>query len=152
MHNLPVAFDWIDYLQTQPWTQFATFTTARPITLKSARRLMDKVGNRVLREGEKLFWAAERFELGREGYHTHALINTRQSPKQVEDWFSKKYGRADVTRYDPNRGAAGYVAKYMLKGCIDYDMLVGRGETELFGINGKQQKKKQQQQSLKGHR
>lgn len=81
-----------------------------------------------------MFWAAERFELGREGYHMHALIETRQSPRQIELWYQKHYGRADVQRYDPNRGAAGYVAKYMTKRVFDYDLLTGGGEVELFGI------------------
>lgn len=118
---------WLPYLRTIEWSQFATFTTSKPITLRSARRLMDKVGARVLREGEKLFWAAEPFQLGvREGsYHVHALLETRQSAKQVEDWYSRKYGRADVRRYDSKLGAVGYVAKYMMKQVHDYDLLVG---------------------------
>jgi hypothetical protein len=121
---------WLPYLKEIPWTQFATFTTSKPITLRSARRLMEKVGSRVLRPDEKLFWCAEPFQLGvREGsYHVHALLETRHSAKQVEDWYSKKYGRADVRRYDPKQGAVGYVSKYMTKSVHDYDLLVGRGE------------------------
>ena len=122
---------WLPYLKAIGWTQFATFTTSQPITLKSARRLMEKVGDRVLSKGEKLFWAAEPFQLGvREGsYHVHALLETRQSAKQVEDWYSKKYGRADVRRYNSKLGAVGYVAKYMAKQVHDYDMLVGKEKT-----------------------
>ena len=91
---------------------------------------MEKVATRVLRPDEKLFWCAEPFQLGvREGsYHVHALIETRHSAKQVEDWYSKTHGRADVRRYDPKLGAAGYVSKYMTKAIHDYDLLVGRGE------------------------
>lgn len=132
--------DWTPYLQGKRWTQFATFTTSLPISLKSARRLMDKVAVRVLRDGECMFWAAERFDLGREGFHVHALIDTRHSPKQVEDWYSKRYGRADVRRYDRKRGAAGYVAKYMTKAVFDYDMLLGRGDLELFGLKRETEK------------
>lgn len=88
---------------------------------------MDRVGARVLRTEEKLFWAAEPFQLGvREGsYHMHALIETRHSAKQVEDWWREHYGRADVRRYDSKLGAVGYVAKYMTKQVHDYDLLVG---------------------------
>jgi hypothetical protein len=91
---------------------------------------MERVADRVLRQDEKLFWCAEPFQLGvREGsYHVHALIETRQSAKQVEDWYSKKFGRADVRRYDSKRGAGWYVSKYMLKQVHDYDVLVGRKE------------------------
>lgn len=131
----PQLADWSEYLRGKDWTSFATFTTAKPISLKSARRLMDKVALRVLREGELMFWAAEQFELGREGYHCHALIETRHSAKQIEDWYSKHYGRADVRRYNPKLGAAHYCAKYMTKRIYDYDLLIGRGETELFALH-----------------
>ena len=137
MDRVQVCEDWIDFLETQKWTQFATFTTKKPITLKSARRLMAKVAVRVLRRDEKLFWAAEKFELGREGYHLHALITTRHSANQIEKWYSEKYGRCVVSRYNPKRGAAAYVAKYLLKRSYDYDMLIGKGETELFEVEGK---------------
>lgn len=130
---MTIVETWLPYLRTVPWTQYATFTTFRPITLKSARRLMDRVALRVLRPGEKLFWAAEPFQLGvRAGsYHVHALIETRQSARQIERWYRAKHGRADVRQYDRKLGAAAYVAKYMTKGMHDYDMLLGRGETLL---------------------
>jgi hypothetical protein len=119
---------WLTYLKGIPWTQFATFTTSKPITLKSARRLMEKVSVRVLRQDEKMFWAAEPFQLGvREGsYHVHALIKTRQSPKQVEDWWREKFGWAQVRRYNPKKDAVEYVAKYMTKQVHDYDLLIGQ--------------------------
>jgi hypothetical protein len=121
---------WLPYLKGIGWTQFATFTTAYPLTLRSARRLMEKVGTRVLAPGERMFWAAEPFQLGvREGtYHVHALLETRHSAKQVEDWYSKKFGRADIRRYDSKLGAIGYVAKYMTKAVHDYDVLIGLKE------------------------
>jgi len=91
---------------------------------------MERVAARVLRPGEKLFWCAEPFQLGvRAGsYHVHALIETRQSAKQIEGWYRGKHGAAQVRQYDKKLGAAGYVAKYMTKGIHDYDMLLGRGE------------------------
>lgn len=138
---MPEVRDWTPYLQSKEWTMFATFTTAKPISLGSARRLMEKVAARVLRDGEQMFWAAEQFEQGREGYHCHALINTRHSAKQVEDWYRKHYGRAEVSRYNPARGAALYCAKYMTKKTFDYDLLVGKGDSELFAIGGKRRLK-----------
>jgi len=132
---------WTEYLEAKPWTMFATFTTSKPISLGSARRLMQKVGAKVLRNGECMFWAAERFELGREGYHCHALINTRYSANQIEKWYSAHYGRADVRRYNPLKGAAGYCAKYMTKKTFDYDMLIGGGALELFAIGGTKRKR-----------
>jgi len=80
-----------------------------------------------------MFWAAEPFQLGvREGsYHVHALLETRHSAKQVEDWYAKKYGRADVRRYDRRRGAVVYVSKYMMKNVHDYDLLTGGKTNQL---------------------
>jgi hypothetical protein len=97
---------------------------------------MDKVSERVLRDQEKLFWCAEPFQLGvREGsYHVHALIQTRHSAKQIEDWYSEHYGRADVRRYNPALGAVGYVSKYMMKAVNDYDMLVGHSSQKNLDI------------------
>lgn len=88
---------------------------------------MEKVGERVLGSDGRVFWSAEPFQLGvREGsYHVHALIKTRHSPKQVEDWWRDKYGFAQVRRYNPRKDAVEYVAKYMTKQVHDYDMLVG---------------------------
>jgi hypothetical protein len=92
---------------------------------------MEKVGTRVLGTDGRMFWAAEPFSLGvREGsYHIHALIKTRQSPKQVEDWWREKFGFAIVRRYNPKRDAVEYVAKYMTKQVHDYDLLVGKEKT-----------------------
>ena len=134
---------WVPYLKTIGWTQFATFTTRKPVNLTSARKIMDKVGARVLRPGERMFWSAEPFQLGvRAGYiteqhgevhgasyHVHALIETRQSPSQVAKWYDEHFGRVDVRRYDSKLGAVGYVAKYMTKQVHDYDMLVGKEKT-----------------------
>jgi hypothetical protein len=91
---------------------------------------MEKVSTRVLRPDEKLFWCAEPFQLGvrESSFHVHALLETRHSAKQVEDWYSKKFGRADVRRYDSKLGAVGYVSKYMMKSVHDYDLLIGPGE------------------------
>ena len=98
---------------------------------------MEKVANKVLREGEQMFWAAERFEAGKDGFHCHALINTRHSANQIEKWYRKHYGIAEVSRYNPARGAALYCAKYMTKRTFDYDLLIGKGNSELFEIGGK---------------
>jgi hypothetical protein len=94
---------------------------------------MDRVAKRVLRPGDKLFWAAEPFQLGvREGsYHVHALIQTRQSGSQIERWYRGHHGLADVKQYDSKLGAVGYIANYMTKGVYDYDMLIGQGEPAL---------------------
>ena len=129
---------WVPFLKDIGWTQFATFTTRKPITVKSARRIMEQVGFEILRPGQKMFWAAETFQLGvrsgyltddgkvhKASYHIHALIETRRSPSQVAKWYDEHFGRVQIKRYDKNKGAVGYVAKYITKQVHDYDLLIG---------------------------
>ena len=123
---------WLPYLEGVSWRHFATFTTSKPITVKGARKLMEQVAFQVLRPDERMFWAAEPFQLGvREGsYHVHALLETRWSAKQVQDWWQEHFGHAIVKRYNPTRGAVHYVAKYLTKSAHDYDLLVGKTRRE----------------------
>lgn len=110
------------WLQERHWDYFGTFTTRYPITLKSARRLMDKLAGRLNTAGPvTMFWAAERFEL-RDGYHLHALVESPVPKDAIWRFWFKRYGRADVQDYDPKLGGAGYVAKYVTKKIADFDI------------------------------
>jgi hypothetical protein len=123
--------EWQSYLQTIPWSCFCTFTTSKPITLNSARRLTEKISEKILPDGGKMFWAAERFPQGREGYHLHALVQTMYSPSQIAKWYDAHYGRVEAKKFNPKLGACGYVSKYMLKSAFDYDLLMKRAGKNL---------------------
>lgn len=100
------------------------------------RRLTNQVFNGV---PPKLFWVAEKFEC-KDGYHTHGLLDYDESqlptgcdvlPVLDECWqivsAGRKNGiryRVQFSKYDPERAAARYCAKYVLKGCADYDFLM----------------------------
>ena len=64
-----------NYLGTLDWDYFATFTTGYELTLKSARRAMERFHYKIDRDhnGSTLFWVAEPFEC-KDGFHTHALL------------------------------------------------------------------------------
>lgn len=125
--NFATREDYALYVSKVSWSLFATLTTRYPIGIKRARSLMEELSKRVCRSEEKVFWCAEPFSLGvRAGsYHLHALIQTRWSPKQVEDWWRENFGIAEVRHYNSKKGAVGYVSKYMTKGHHDYDLLFG---------------------------
>jgi len=112
--------EWLDQID---WDYFGTFTTRYPLTLRSARRVMERLGKQVNSPGSRMFWVAEDFEV-REGYHTHALLKTWWSPNMIWKWWFLRYGRAVVRLYEPGIGGTGYIAKYVMKAIIDYDLII----------------------------
>lgn len=132
-----------EYLGTFDWDFFCTFTTPYTLTLKSARRLMEKYHKDMAKGGSTLlFWVAEPFDV-KEGFHTHALLKVPecyQFKHFVELWQvatgckgkkktdengreSKVHARIELKKYQKNLGARHYVGKYMMKNGADYDFL-----------------------------
>lgn len=76
---------------------------------------------------ETIFWGTEAGpETGR--IHCHALI--KLSSRSMETTHSmwtlghRMFGRTYIEEYDPELGAAGYIAKYVTKRLADYDLWV----------------------------
>ena len=63
------------WLSSFEWTWFATFTTPYELTMKSARRLIERTVDqwRKIDPTCRVFWVAEKFEL-KDGFHLHALV------------------------------------------------------------------------------
>lgn len=130
-------------LGSTDWQYWTTFTTAYPLTVKSARRRMEKVFNLLNPGGDsQMFWAAEPFDT-REGYHTHALLKVPSltTTKQIYDCWQYACGgaytpdkltdspqylnhRVSVEKFNPKMGAGGYVGKYIQKKGADYDWFI----------------------------
>jgi hypothetical protein len=132
---------WTDWLSSFHWDHFATLTFADPRSEASARRAFNAfVGQlRGLTHGGSVgyFCGYEYGTFGR--LHLHALMRTTTPQPDLgpggvphpcealpsglvwRTWFDR-YGRATVTRYDPQRGAAGYVSKYVTKRLAYYDI------------------------------
>ena len=124
-----------EWLSGMNWTHYATFTTSYELTLKSARRAMHRVHDFLDKEqNTAMFWAAEPFDL-KDGFHTHALLNTQISyDRIIEAWqivskaknSEKKWHRIDLQEYNPERGAGYYLSKYISKRLSDYDLFLTR--------------------------
>lgn len=135
-----------DWVSTLPWKHFITLTTGYELTLPSARRLNQRLVDRISSEvipgnPVQLFWVAEKFEC-KDGYHTHGLLNYPEDafpshcfPAEVLDESfqivsgARKNGykkfHCNFSKYDPKKAAARYCSKYLLKRCADWDFIVG---------------------------
>lgn len=125
-----------EWLGGMDWDYWATLTTRRELTLKSARRaamgfekFLSKAGN------TQIFFAVEPFDI-KEGYHLHALMKlpTNLSYRNiVEVWQhvsgnkkkrkGKEWNAIKLEKYNPKLGAGHYLSKYITKELSDYDMI-----------------------------
>lgn len=63
--------------------------------------------------------------------HLHCLIGGLRGwdgaqRSRLWGWWFKRYGRCEVRGYDPEKGAAHYVSKYITKALAHYDVDLGR--------------------------
>ena len=115
---------WSEYLDNYRWSRFVTLTfthapspdTARRSFLKWVRRIEQRAGT-----GLDWFFALEASPAGR--LHVHALVGST-APVAMHDFKGAwTFGRADVQRYDPFRGARAYLVKEMgTHRLVDYDL------------------------------
>lgn len=140
--------NYANWLESQPWDFYCTFTTNYELTLKSARRIMVRLHQKLEDNysNTTMFWVAEPFDC-KEGFHTHGLLhfddrsyrNTsvtdgrsldfellRRAWIKVNPPTSNCY--AKLERFQPTKGATSYVGKYMNKGKSDYDILISNNE------------------------
>ena len=132
---------WTNWLSTFHWDHFATLTFAQPRTEARARRAFAAFVRTVRLQtfgGSVGYFCG--YECGTFGrLHLHALmrtnvpqtelaINANSHPSKAVPnkvlwacWF-ERFGRAKVETYDPKRGAAGYVSKYVTKRLSFYDL------------------------------
>src|SRR5437870_708364 len=76
MNTTSTLNTYADWLNREEWNCFCTFTTRYSMTMKQARRAMDRLHSFLIAKyGQaKIFWVAEPFDT-RHGYHTHALVH-----------------------------------------------------------------------------
>jgi len=137
------------FLDCISFDYFCTFTTRKPIGIKSCRRNAVDVYNHLLKHDREtsFFWCAEKFDL-QDGmkssatlrhpvseiissdytstrYHWHALAKGTFDKYAVFDWYFKKYGRCQlIDNREPDRqlAASHYVSKYVTKSLADFDI------------------------------
>lgn len=128
-----------DYLNEQPWSLWTTLSTGYELTLPSARRSMGRMFDRVSTKypNTRLFWAAENFDV-KDGFHVHSLWHfdqmlwTGDNRKMYQDFRNdwRIVSNTDKAamyseRYEKNKGAHSYLAKYITKEITDYDLFDG---------------------------
>lgn len=137
------------FLDNIDFRYFCTFTTRKPISIASTRRIAETVVSFV--DGgntSTVFWAAEPFDV-REGYHFHALMRTPKDKLEIFDWYFRRYGRCSIldnSEPDRRQAASYYCSKYLTKKLADYDIhfetaLKNRQQTAInfpFNPSGKQ--------------
>lgn len=125
-----IAGPWGEWLSGFPWQAWGTLTLrwADPTPAQLARGFTRFV--RWLRaEGNpdvSWYFAHETGALGRS--HLHCLLGALapDTPRStLWRWWWDRYGRCEVRGYDPERGAAVYVAKYVSKTYAHYDLDLG---------------------------
>jgi len=132
-----------NWLESMDWDFFCTYTTNYELTLKSARRIMERYHKKLKANysDTRFFWVAEPFDC-KEGFHTHALLyfndrnykNISISNRSLDFELGRKSWSAvnpnsansycKLERFKPSRGATSYVGKYMNKYRSDYDLLI----------------------------
>jgi hypothetical protein len=123
-----------EFIAKQNWDWFVTLTTRHALSLPAARRQADRFFKRLcdvsLPCEKKFFWAAEPFDL-KDGYHLHGLLKTEAPFGTIIDVYQVTSGAkrqhswagVELRKYDPQKGAAMYCAKYIQKRMCDYDIL-----------------------------
>lgn len=132
---------WSEYIETIPWNFFCTFTSSYELSLKSARRVMEKYHAKMTIAGRDdwMFWVAEKFKL-KDGYHLHALIKTSLPWDKESLWLlwqdvsvysgqvskrsdGKVFNRCDIQKRNFKKRAGSYMCKYLTKSVSDFDFL-----------------------------
>jgi len=123
--------DWLDSMA--PWDFWFTITFRYPPSLPTVRRSMGRFAGSL--SPTLMFWGSESGPCtGRN--HVHGLLYFDEnrismpllgavpiSAKGIWTKAFRAYGRTHVNAFDPERGAAHYVGKYVTKRLTDFDIL-----------------------------
>ena len=106
------------------YTRTNAFKSSEP-SRRMYRRGLAKWAKRI--GPEMIFWGTEAGpETGR--IHCHALLKLSSTSMETNRsmWMLgyRMFGRTYIEDYDPELGAAGYIAKYVTKRLADYDLWV----------------------------
>lgn len=133
------------FLDTIDFDCFGTFTTRKPVSIASCRKIAERTVN-FCGTGN-YFWAAEPFNSGtrdkyelrypdsgdsndqrpirtRLGYHFHTLMSTDMHKMDIFNWYYERYGRCDIQMNNTpeiRKAASWYLTKYITKDLSDYD-------------------------------
>jgi hypothetical protein len=127
-----------DFIGKMEWSFYCTLSTAYTLSLKSAKRNIEKMHvflSENLEYQNNIFWVAEPFD-SKYSYHIHCLVklNTESLNKSKRDinnaWqivtgggYGKKYNWTKIYPYKAYLKGNYYVTKYICKADVDYGFL-----------------------------
>ena len=122
----PVVSEWGSWLRVYPWEAWGTLTfKAGDFTHEAATRAWGNFSKWLDTQAPLASWFVGH-EVGARGrLHLHCLLGMLSGlpadRSEIWKWWFTRYGRAQVLGYDPERGAAHYVSKYVTKELAHYD-------------------------------
>lgn len=119
-----ISSAWGSWLSAYPWSHWGTLTfAAGEFSHEAATRAWSRFVSHVFHHEALEAWFVGH-EVGARGrLHLHCLLGCVPRPSsEVWEWWFKRYGRNEIRGYDPERGAAHYVAKYVTKELAHYDL------------------------------
>jgi len=117
--------EWASFLRSVRWSHFVTLTVSEPVSVDRLRR--EFVAGFVRRLAQvaqrRLGWFYV-IEPGADAqrHHVHALLAHTEPLRIPQLQRAWKLGITDISAYDPQRGAAGYVSKYLAGNPDHYDV------------------------------
>lgn len=131
---------WGEWLGKWPWQLWSTLTFKQEQSHNSATRAFRNFAQWLQKDSPSAGWfcAHEIGDYGR--LHLHALLGglgPHVSVNMLWRWWFDRYGRAQLLPYDPTRGAAFYISKYVVKGDLShYEIEEPRAPRRFLGESG----------------
>lgn len=122
-----LALHWGEWLKGYDWQAWGTLTLRydEP-THDQMQRAWSRFVAWLRTEGNQDVSYFVGHEVGSRGrVHLHCLLGTlaEDTPRSaLWSWWYERFGRAEIRGYDPERGAASYVSKYVTKELAHYDL------------------------------
>jgi hypothetical protein len=116
-------FEWQIFMTGTFQPERSTKDTIR--TKKRFKSFLGDLSEKFGKNNIEYFLAVERFRLSDET-HCHALLNGLDglTYRQIGEIWRERFGREEVEKYDPTKGANYYLTKYVTKELCDWDLNV----------------------------
>ncbi len=129
-----ITEDWGDWLGGMPWESWGTLTLRyENPTHEQMQRAWARFVQWLRTEGNPSVTFFVGHEVGSRGrIHLHCLLGALapDTPRRaLWAWWFERFGRAEIVGYEPTKGAARYVSKYVTKELAHYDLDLGGWES-----------------------
>lgn len=125
---------WGEHLAGMRWDVWCTLTFEEHLSERAAIMAFNRLVRWLRKDNPGVGWFCAH-EVGKQGrLHLHALIGglgPGVSRLALWRWWYRRYGRAEFLPYDPERGAAYYISKYVSKDMSYYEIERPRCKAQL---------------------